>query len=1047
MKKGISLFLAITFILSMGVASFAQINDIGTHWASEEISDLMEVGVLNGYPDDTFRPDNPMTKVEFYKVINELLDFKETVEVTYLDVYPTDWYYQNVGQALAAGYISPSMLLLPNENITRQEVVRILGVVYNLTDGSDAANVFSDSELILAEAKGYIGVLLENDLLHGYPDGTFKPTAKITRAEVVKLIHNVITNLNNLPIKVSVDKSKLQETIDNADKLSKSKYTSATWKKLENALETAIDVFGNEDASKAEVDKALDDLLDAMDDLKKVSTSSDRDTYDSRYTLVNGINKITTPVTIRTGTVSGNVIIEYTRSVDLNLPSGLTIDGNLTVIAPDATVNNYATVTGQILVKDVASTTWNEYAEGNTLIIEDENGLVLNIVGDVAGITVSTSAGANITVTISADVEVDSIEFITINKPITLITPKPIKITIYEGITIIVKSNINAEDVEIIGTGEETAIDIIEGRPIVKVNYIEVTSAGNATTLLNGGTLQMRAVVKPNNASKEVTWSVINGTGLATIDSNGLITAIEAGTVTVTAKANLADGSSVIGIFNLKIVPVTINYLEEKTDEIIPSTVEYSIDNGLNWREGPGTRLDLTPGQDVIFRIAARGDILPIDIQHLIVPERPIIPTYQINFVGEQIDGFSEFDEYSLDGFISSGIKRNSGDLAFTGDLEPNASGGDSKILYIKTSATDQNFESEVQILSIPPRPEGIIFSYANSVSDYLVGLPTSAADIEARIIVDDRIYQDWMDITVDSDGKARLTHNGGDLVQVRPKAVKDFTFAGDITQHYSMKSIGELSIGDLVVDNSWGWEHKTGSGYSGSGVLKPITWLVVAKDHYGEDSGVTLLSKDLIGQFIFDNRTDVHWGGVNLWGSSNHIRPWLNGNGIYDGNGFYDAFSSEFKNSVLITNIPNEGYMFFSGEKYVTEDKVFIPSITELGEDVTYEYYDSYENETIRGDFTYIIGTVYPYFESAFDSDRIAKLGTSNHSYWTRSSSNWLEDIVHCILSNGSPEFSWIRSPQAKDNNGVRPAINIYTNVLVSGIPNESGIYEIFYE
>lgn len=201
MKKAVSLVLAISLIFSIGAASFAQISDVSTHWAIQEISCLVERGILNGYPDGTFKPDNPMTKVEFYKVINELLGFEETAEVTYLDVKATDWYYENVAKALRAGYINPEELLHPNENITRQEAVRILSMVYKLSDESDAANVFLDSELLLKETKGYIGVLLENDLLHGYPDDTFKPTSNITRAEVVKLIYNVLGKLNDLPLK------------------------------------------------------------------------------------------------------------------------------------------------------------------------------------------------------------------------------------------------------------------------------------------------------------------------------------------------------------------------------------------------------------------------------------------------------------------------------------------------------------------------------------------------------------------------------------------------------------------------------------------------------------------------------------------------------------------------------------------------------------------------------------------------------------------------------------------------------------------------------
>ncbi|MDF2486948.1 MAG: hypothetical protein K0R46_3116, partial [Herbinix sp.] len=80
----------------------------------------------------------------------------------------------------------------------------------------------------------------------------------------------------------------------------------------------------------------------------------------------------------------------------------------------------------------------------------------------------------------------------------------------------------------------------------INVSAITVTSAGDATTVVNGGTLQMSATVAPANATnKTVTWSVINGTGSATISTNGLLTATGAGTVTIKAVAN--DGSLIQG--------------------------------------------------------------------------------------------------------------------------------------------------------------------------------------------------------------------------------------------------------------------------------------------------------------------------------------------------------------------------------------------------------------------------------------------------------------------------------------------------------------------
>ena len=96
---------------------------------------------------------------------------------------------------------------------------------------------------------------------------------------------------------------------------------------------------------------------------------------------------------------------------------------------------------------------------------------------------------------------------------------------------------------------------------IVPVTSISVTGAGGATIITSdNGTLQLNVAVQPVNASnKSVTWTLINGSGQASISATGLVSAIENGTVTVTVTAN--DGSGVstaltITIFN-QFKPVT----------------------------------------------------------------------------------------------------------------------------------------------------------------------------------------------------------------------------------------------------------------------------------------------------------------------------------------------------------------------------------------------------------------------------------------------------------------------------------------------------------
>jgi len=89
-----------------------------------------------------------------------------------------------------------------------------------------------------------------------------------------------------------------------------------------------------------------------------------------------------------------------------------------------------------------------------------------------------------------------------------------------------------------------TAVITISNQAVILVTQITVQGQGGVSTIsTNAGTLQMEATVLPTNATDGTyTWSVTNGTGAATIDVNGLLTASSDGDVTVTATANDASG-------------------------------------------------------------------------------------------------------------------------------------------------------------------------------------------------------------------------------------------------------------------------------------------------------------------------------------------------------------------------------------------------------------------------------------------------------------------------------------------------------------------------
>ena len=72
----------------------AQFTDTADHWAAEYIERAVDYGFVNGYSDGTFRPDDPITRAEFTKIVNSVLENDlmddinfEAVSYTHLDVY------------------------------------------------------------------------------------------------------------------------------------------------------------------------------------------------------------------------------------------------------------------------------------------------------------------------------------------------------------------------------------------------------------------------------------------------------------------------------------------------------------------------------------------------------------------------------------------------------------------------------------------------------------------------------------------------------------------------------------------------------------------------------------------------------------------------------------------------------------------------------------------------------------------------------------------------------------------------------------------------
>lgn len=155
-----------------------------------EPQSVPHVWYMQGYGDNTFRPDAPMTRAEVLAVLARLSDDHTGQEVSdFPDVATGSWYYSYIGYGEKLGVVNgyTDGLFYPQKQITRAEFAAIMCRLLKLAPDDRA--IFADTSGHWAA--GYISRLCGMEVISGYPDGTFRPERAISRAEAAKIINRI----------------------------------------------------------------------------------------------------------------------------------------------------------------------------------------------------------------------------------------------------------------------------------------------------------------------------------------------------------------------------------------------------------------------------------------------------------------------------------------------------------------------------------------------------------------------------------------------------------------------------------------------------------------------------------------------------------------------------------------------------------------------------------------------------------------------------------------------------------------------------------------
>jgi hypothetical protein len=169
-------------------------DDLAGHKAEAEVKKAVSLGIVTGYPDGTFRPEGSVTRAEFASMLMRVIDSTDAGEpLAFKDKAAIGgWAVEAVQKAVKRGIIGgySDGSFRPNANITHAEMVAMVVRASGLPLGEAKQTGFADDAEIPGWAKPAASTAEETGIIivGGLPDGKFAPQALTTRAEAVSAI-------------------------------------------------------------------------------------------------------------------------------------------------------------------------------------------------------------------------------------------------------------------------------------------------------------------------------------------------------------------------------------------------------------------------------------------------------------------------------------------------------------------------------------------------------------------------------------------------------------------------------------------------------------------------------------------------------------------------------------------------------------------------------------------------------------------------------------------------------------------------------------------
>lgn len=167
--------------------------DVKTHWAKDYIEKMTTMGYING-SDGMYKPNDSITRAEFVSLMVRISNLKLTnsSNTTLKDVKSTDWFAEDVKAAIENGVIKgyDDGTFRPNESITREEIASIISnkLSEKLTDDEIKEVLSSYTDEVSTWAQSAVALTTKTEIIKGFPNDVFGGNQNATRAQAAVML-------------------------------------------------------------------------------------------------------------------------------------------------------------------------------------------------------------------------------------------------------------------------------------------------------------------------------------------------------------------------------------------------------------------------------------------------------------------------------------------------------------------------------------------------------------------------------------------------------------------------------------------------------------------------------------------------------------------------------------------------------------------------------------------------------------------------------------------------------------------------------------------